>query len=152
MNTNSKVNISYNGYLLTTDKSLMQVAAIHKWLSEESYWVKGIPYDRVKGGFDNSFCIGVLKDGIQIGYARLITDYSTIAYLADVYVEAEHRGQGLSKKMMEILLDLDWVKGLRKILLGTLDAHALYERYGFEPLGEVSRWMEITRPNIYMNE
>ena len=130
----------------------MQVAAIHKWLSEESYWVKGIPYEAVKGGFDNSFCIGILKDGLQIGYARLITDYSTIAYLADVYVEEEHRGHGLSKKMIEVLLEVDWVMRLRKILLGTLDAHSLYTRFGFEEINEPSRWMELSRADIYKNE
>ncbi|MCB9045786.1 MAG: GNAT family N-acetyltransferase [Chitinophagales bacterium] len=146
------VHIPYNGYLLTTDKNLMQVEAIHKWLSEKSYWVKDIPFEVVKGGFDNSFCIGVLKDGIQVGYARLITDYTTIAYLADVYIEEEHRGQGLSKKMMEILLGMEWVTRLRKIFLGTLDAHSLYTRYGFEPIAEPTRWMEISRPGIYLDE
>lgn len=152
MSLNTHTNIQHKAYLITTDKNLMQVAAIHKWLSEQSYWVKGIPFDAVKNGFDNSFCVGILKDGVQVGYARLISDYSTIAYLADVYVEEKHRGQGLSKKMIEVLLELDWVKGLRKILLGTLDAHSLYTRYGFEPLGEISRWMEISRPDIYKNE
>ena len=146
------VHISHNGYLVTTNKSLMQVEAIYKWLSEKSYWVKGIPFEVVQGSFDNSFCIGVLKDGVQIGYARLVTDYATIAYLGDVYIEEEHRGQGLSKKMMEILLNLDWVTGLRKVILGTLDAHSLYTRYGFEQMSEPSRWMEITRPGIYLNE
>lgn len=146
------VNISYNGYLITTDKKKMQVEAIHKWLSEKSYWVKDIPFDIVKNSFDNSFCIGVLKDGKQIAYARLITDYTSIAYLADVYVEEEHRGQGISKKMMEILLNLEWVTKLRKVFLGTLDAHSLYLRYGFEPLAEPARWMEISRPGIYLEE
>lgn len=143
------INIEYKGYLFTTDKSKMQVGAIHKWLSEKSYWVQGIPYDTVKGAFDNSYCIGVLKDGRQIGYARFITDYHTIAWLGDVYIEEEHRGQGLSKKMMEILFDQEWVGKLRKIFLGTLDAHSLYARYGFAPIAEPGRWMEITRKDIY---
>ena len=144
------VNISYNGYLITTDKEKMQVAAIHKWLSEKSYWVKDIPFDIVKNAFDNSFCMGVLIDGQQIGYARLITDYTTVAYLKDVYIEEEHRGQGLSKKMMEIMLGLDWVQKLGKVFLGTLDAHGLYKKYGFKPLAEPARWMEISRPGIYL--
>lgn len=146
------LNITYKGYLVTTDKTLMDVVAIHKWLSEESYWVKGIPFDVVATSFNNSFCIAVLKDGQQVGYARLITDYATIAYLGDVYIEAEHRGKGLSKKMMESLLGLDWIAQLRKVILGTLDAHSLYTRYGFEPISEPSRWMEINRPGIYLDE
>lgn len=142
---NTLIHIEYKGYTITTDKQLMDVQAIHKWLSEQSYWVKGIPFEKVKGGFDHSFCIGVLKDGNQIGYARLITDYYTIAYLADVYIVEEHRGIGLSKKMLDILMDIDWVKGLRKILLGTLDAHKLYTRYGFEQIAHPDRWMETEK-------
>lgn len=146
------VHISYNGYLITTDKSLMQVEAIHKWLSEKSYWVKGIPFETVLAAFNNSFCMAVLKDGVQVGYARLVTDYTTIAWLGDVYIEEEHRGQGLSKKMMEIMTGMEWVTKLRKVFLGTLDAHGLYAQYGFEPVQELGRWMEISRPGIYLNE
>lgn len=148
---NTIINTTYEGYTITTDKSKMQVAAIHKWLSEESYWVKGIPFDKVQEGFNNSFCIGVLKDNEQVGYARLITDYATIAYLADVYILDEHRGKGLSKKMLDTLLNINWVKDLRKILLGTLDAHSLYTRYGFETLAQPDRWMETSHKG-YVNE
>lgn len=150
MNT-QPIHISYGDYIITTDKSLMQVDAIHAWLSEKSYWVKGIPYDTVKKAFDNSYCIAVLKNGKQVGYARLVSDYATIAWLGDVYIEEEHRGQGLSKKMMETLFNLDWVLKLRKVFLGTLDAHGLYVQYGFESIAEPERWMEITRANIYTN-
>ena len=143
------VNVEYNGYLVTTDKTKMQPEAIHKWLSEESYWSKHIPYELVKAAFDNSYCIGVLKDGMQVGYGRLITDYVTFAYLADVYVEEQHRGQGLSKKMMEILMELDWVKNLRRLMLATLDAHELYKKFGFTPMVISERYMEISRPVIY---
>jgi GNAT superfamily N-acetyltransferase len=143
------VNIQYNGYLITTDKTKMQPTAIHKWLSAEAYWCKNIPFNVVKTAFDNSYCIGVLKDGVQIAYARLITDYATFAYLADVYVEDPHRGQGLSKQMMQVLMELDWVKGLRKVMLATLDAHELYKQYGFTPMVIPERFMEISRPVIY---
>jgi GNAT superfamily N-acetyltransferase len=143
------ININYKGYLITTDKNLLQPNAIHRWLSEESYWSKHIPYSVVKTSFDNSYCIGVLKDDLQIGYARFVTDYATFAYLADVYVEEPHRGQGLSKKMMELLMDLDWVKGLRRIMLATLDAHSLYEQFGFAAPAIPERCMEINRPVIY---
>ncbi|RYD56418.1 MAG: GNAT family N-acetyltransferase [Sphingobacteriales bacterium] len=143
------INIEYNGYLITTDKALLQPEAIHRWLSEESYWSKHIPFSVVKTAFDHSYCIGVLKDGVQVGYARFVTDYATFAYLADVYVEEAHRGQGLSKKMMEVLMELGWVKGLRRIMLATLDAHGLYEQFGFTAPAIPERCMEITRPVIY---
>lgn len=143
------VNIDYNSYLITTDKGLMYPGDIHKWLSEVSYWAKHIPYDTFRMCFDNSFAIGAVKDGKQIAYARLVTDYATFAYLADVYVEDSHRGKGLSKKMMQELFDLDWVKGLRRVMLATLDAHGLYRQVGFKSPNFPDRIMEITRPNIY---
>lgn len=137
------VNIEYKGYLITTDKSLMQPTAIHKWLSEESYWVKDIPFETVQTTFNNSFCIGILKNKEQIGYARLVTDYAVFGYLADVFVKEEHRGQGLSKEMIRILLGLDWVKQLRRIMLATKDAHELYRQFGFDALPEPERMMGL---------
>lgn len=146
------VTVEHLGYIITTDKSLLQPERIHQWLATESYWAKNIPVETVKSGFDNSYCMGVLKDGLQIGYARFITDYAMFAYLADVYIEAPHRGKGLSKKMMELLMNLDWVKGLRRIMLVTLDAHELYRAYGFQTPAFPERFMEISRPNIYSEE
>ncbi len=143
------VTISYNGYTITTDKQLMNINDVHHWLSTEAYWCKNIPFDVVKTAFDNSYCIGILKDGRQVGYARFITDYAVFAYLADVYVEEAHRGLGLSKKMMEVLMNLDWVKTLRRLTLATLDAHGLYEQFGFKQPALPERLMEITRPAIY---
>ncbi|WP_276134328.1 GNAT family N-acetyltransferase [Polluticoccus soli] len=143
------ITVEYQGYIITTDKTQLQPEAIHKWLSEESYWSKNIPYELVKRAFDNSYCIGILIDNRQIGYGRLITDYTTFAYLADVYVEEEHRGQGLSRKMMEVLMEQAWVQGLRKVMLATLDAHGLYAKFGFTPMVISERYMEISRPIIY---
>ncbi|XZF16171.1 GNAT family N-acetyltransferase [Chitinophagaceae bacterium MMS25-I14] len=139
----------YNGYTITTDKGLMKPEQVHRWLAEESYWAQHIPYELVKGAFDNSFCIGVLHGEEQIGYARLITDYATFAYLADVFIMDEHRGKGLSKQMIQTLLELDWVKGLRRIMLATMDAHGLYEQFGFTEPKFPKRLMEITRQGIY---
>lgn len=139
----------HGNYLITTDRSQLQPDVIHNWLSTESYWAKGIPYPLFKASFDHSFVIGALYERQQIGYARLITDYATFAYLADVYVAADHRGKGLSKAMMDIIMGLDWVIGLRRIMLATLDAHGLYELYGFDQPKFPARLMEITRPNIY---
>ncbi len=143
------VTINYKDYTITTDKTMLQPERIHRWLSEQSYWSRNIPFELVQRAFDHSFCMGVLKSRVQVGYARLITDYASFAYLADVYVEEAHRGQGLSKRMMDLLMDIDWVKGLRRIMLATLDAHELYERYGFVQPAFPERFMEISRPAIY---
>jgi GNAT superfamily N-acetyltransferase len=139
------INIHHNGYLITTDKTLMQVEDIHKWLSEESYWSKGIPFEMVQNAFEHSFCIGALKDNRQIAYSRLITDYTTFGYLADVYTEEEHRGNGIAKKMLELLMNMDWVKKLRRMMLVTLDAHNLYSQYGFIAPPIPERYMEICK-------
>jgi len=144
--------IDHKGYTITTDKTLMRPLEIHKWLSERSYWCVGIPFETFKTSFDNSFCIGALQDGRQVGFARLVTDYAVFGYLADVYVEETHRGKGISKKMIETLMNMDWVKGLRGIKLGTRDAQRLYEQFGFTTCAHPERSMEISRPDIYKNK
>lgn len=146
------ITVDFNGYLVTTDKALMVVADIHKWLSEEAYWCKGIPHDTVAKAVEQSHCIGVLQDGKQIAFARLVTDYVTFGYLADVYVQEAYRGVGLSKKMMEVLLGQEWVKGLRRIMLSTISAHELYRKYDFTECRYPERLMEILRsPDMYVN-
>lgn len=145
------INSPHRQYLITSDKSLLQPETIHQWLSEHSYWSKNIPYETVKQAFDHSFCIGALLGNQQVAYARMITDYTTFAYLADVYVEEGHRGQGLGKKMMELLLALPWVMQLRRIMLATLDAHDLYRQFGFEQPAFPERFMEKNRPALYAN-
>ena len=127
----------------------MKIEDIYDWLYHEAYWCKGIPFEIFKPTFDNSFCIGAIIDGKQIAYARFVTDYATFAYLADVYVTEEHRGKGISKKMMQLLFDLDWVKGLRRIMLATRDAQELYKQFGFTACKYPERIMEISRPAIY---
>jgi len=143
------ITINYKGYLITTDKTLMKVDDVHSWISEESYWAKGIPFEIFKKSFDHSFCAGALFGDKQIAFARLLTDYAVFGYLADVYVEEEHRGKGISKKMLEIIFGLDWVRGLRNIKLGTRDAHGLYEQYGFTDCKHPERMMELNRQDIY---
>jgi GNAT superfamily N-acetyltransferase len=141
--------LMYGDYLITTDKTKMSVPSIHKWLAEESYWCKNVPMHIVRQSFDHSYCVGALHNGQQIGFARLITDYSTFGYLADVYVIKEHRGKGVSKAMLELLLNIDWVKNLRGIRLMTSDAHELYAQFGFTGPKHPDKMMEISRPNIY---
>lgn len=123
----------------------MDVAAIHQFLSRESYWAKDIPLEIVKTSVENSFCIGMFEGDKQIGFARLITDYATFGYLADVYILDEYRGKGLSKRMVGHLMELDFVKSLRKTMLVTLDAHTLYSRFGYNTAENPERIMEIKK-------
>jgi GNAT superfamily N-acetyltransferase len=143
------INVPFGEYIITTDKTQLNAEAAHEWLSTESYWSKNIPLKVVKQAFDHSYVIGILRNGEQIGYGRLITDYATFAHLADVYVLEEHRGKGLSKKMMSVLMEQEWIKKLRNISLGTLDAHGLYEQFGFKQHEHPERIMFISRPDIY---
>jgi GNAT superfamily N-acetyltransferase len=136
-------------YIITTDREKLDVAAIHRYLSEESYWAKGIPFQTVQRSYDNSFVIGALHEGEQVGFARVVTDYATFGYLADVYVLPEHRGKGLSKEMMTVLMAEPWVAGLRRFTLATWDAHGLYAQFGFALAGRPDRLMEIIRPDLY---
>ena len=136
-------------YEIRTGFEKMNVASVHRFLSSESYWAKGIPYETIEISMKNSFCIGIFSEGQQIGFARLITDYATFAYLADVYILKDHRGKGLSKMMMDFIMKLDFLPGLRRTLLATLDAHLLYRQFGFDAVENPERFMEIKRTNIY---
>ncbi len=142
---------STSAYIVTTGSELMQQERIHAWLHEHSYWAKGIPLETVRTMIEHSFCVGVFYEDVQIGFARFVTDYAVFAYLADVYVEEAHRGKGLSKRMMDVLMGQSWIPGLRRIILGTLDAHGLYRQYGFADLHAPDRMMEIKRSSdIYL--
>lgn len=140
-----------NTYQIKTGLENMDIAAIHNFLSKESYWAKGIPLQTVETSLKNSFCVGVFDDKIQVGFARFVTDYATFAYLADVYVLEDYRGKGLSKMLMNYIMDLEWTKGLRRMLLATLDAHSLYEQFEFQSPEHPEWLMEIKRNNIYEN-
>lgn len=135
-------------YDISTDAARLDVKAIHAFLAA-SYWSPGIPLATVERAVQNSVCIGAYSDGKQIGFARMVTDKATFAYLADVYVLEEYRGNGLSKRMMEGLLQLKELQGLRRMMLATRDAHTLYEKFGFKALAEPARFMELHNPNAY---
>jgi GNAT superfamily N-acetyltransferase len=136
-------------YFLSTDPALLDVSLIHRFLSEQSYWAAGIPREVVERSLKNSLCFGLYEGSRQIGFARLVTDRATFAWLGDVFVIDAYRGQGLGKWMMESLLQHPDLQGLRRMLLGTRDAHGLYARFGFTPLAEPGRFQEIHRPNPY---
>ena len=136
------------GYELTDDPARIDVAAAHAYLAR-SYWSPGIPLATVERALANSLCVAARHGGEQVGLARVVTDRATFAYLADVYVLEEHRGQGLSKAMLAHLHARPDLQGLRRWLLFTADAHALYEQLGWNPLAHPERGMEQHSPAIY---
>ncbi|MCE9619163.1 MAG: GNAT family N-acetyltransferase [Planctomycetes bacterium] len=138
-------------YSISTDKTLLDPKAIHAYLTR-SYWSPGIPITTVKRGIENSMCFGVYHKGEQVGFCRVITDKATFAYLADVYILEEHRGKGLSKWLMEVVQGHENLQGLRKFLLGTRDAHSLYEQFGFKQLANPMNLMEIRNPDVYKSQ
>ncbi|MGM7702448.1 GNAT family N-acetyltransferase [Pseudalkalibacillus sp. Hm43] len=126
-------------YALTTDRTEMDVAFIHRYLHEDSYWAGGIDYETVEKSVENSLCFGIFTMdgdndtlGKQVGFARVITDYATFGYLADVFVVESHRGKGLSKWLMEEIMAYPELQRLRRLMLVTKDAQGLYKQYGFE--------------------
>jgi GNAT superfamily N-acetyltransferase len=133
----------------STDKSRLDIPFVHNFLSEHSYWAKGITLELVRRSIEHSLSIGIYSGGKQVGFARVITDYATFGYLADVFVAPAFRGKGVSKQLMAFILDIDEIKILRRFLLATLDAHALYSQYGFKPLKSPDRFMEVHQPDIY---
>lgn len=138
-------------YTIITNPSLLQIEIIHQYLSKESYWAKNIPIEVVKQSIEGSLCFGVYCNGVQIGFARLITDKATFAYLADVFILPEHRGKGLSKWLMQTIHAHPQLQGLRRWLLGTKDAHTLYEKFGWTRFGEEQqhRFMQLHNPHVY---
>lgn len=139
------------GYSITTDTTFFNLEYIHNFLSH-SYWAEGIPIETVQKSIENSLSFGVFHLGRQIGFARMITDKATFAYLADVFIDEAYRGKGLSKWLMEEILSHPELQGLRRMMLATRDAHGLYAQYGFIPLTFVDRWMNIHKPDIYKKE
>ncbi|HYP53352.1 MAG TPA: GNAT family N-acetyltransferase [Pyrinomonadaceae bacterium] len=133
-------------YVISTDKSRLDFGAIHEFLSGRSYWAVGRPEEVVRRSVENSLAFGLYKGARQVGFARVITDYATFAWVADVFVLEEFRGRGLSKWLMETMLAHPGLQGLRRWVLATKDAQGLYARYGFEPLRRPERWMERHDP------
>ncbi len=136
------------GYALRLGAEQMDVPAVHAFLTQ-TYWAQGIPFDVVERAVRHSLCVGVAAEGKQVAFARAITDQATFAYLADVYVLPEHRGRGLSRAMLAALFAQPGLQGLRRFMLATRDAHALYAGYGFTPLARPERMMERHDPQVY---
>ncbi|MES2762007.1 MAG: GNAT family N-acetyltransferase [Bacteroidota bacterium] len=119
-------------YLFSTNKDKLQLNYIHHYLSVESYWSKNIPMQIVEESIKGSLCYAVYHNDQQIGFARVITDNATFAYLADVFIDKDHRSKGLSKDLMRFIMESDYTKVIRRFMLATLDAHGLYAQFGFE--------------------
>ena len=119
-------------FVYSTDKSKLNLDYIHHFLSKESYWAKNIPIEIVKTSIDGSLCFGIYDNNKQVGFARVITDYATFGYLADVFIDKDYRGRGLSKELMKFIMEQEVIKTLRRFMLATLDAQSLYAQFGFE--------------------
>ena len=144
---NMKKNFRKGQYLISTDKARLDIKVIHGFLSN-SYWAKNRTLKTIKISIKNSLCFGLYFKGRQTGFARVITDYATFAYLADVFILEEHRGRGLSKWLMEVILNYGEIQNLRRWFLATKDAHKLYEKFGFTSLKEPDKLMEIFRKDL----
>jgi GNAT superfamily N-acetyltransferase len=143
------VNWTKGEFTISTDKSRLDIHYIHDYLSKQSYWAENVPLSVVKKSVEGSLCFGIYTWEKQIGFARVITDSASFAYLADVFVDQECRGKGLGKWLMEVILSHPDLQGLRRFVLATRDAHGLYEQFGFSSLSFPERWMHIHNPDVY---
>ena len=136
-------------YEIDTDKRRLDIAGIHRFLSNESYWAQNRSLEQTLTAIENSLCFGVYKGREFAGFARVISDRATFAYIGDVFILDGHRGKGLSKWLMKIIVEQPDMQGLRRWLLATRDAHSLYAQFGFVSLAHPDRWMERPAPDAY---
>ncbi len=137
---------SDKGYLISTDKALIDVEKVYSYLENESYWAKGVTLSRLENAIQNSICFGVYQGQELVGFARVVTDIATFAYLCDVFILEEHRRLGLSKWLIQSIVNHPDLQDLRRWSLATSDAHKLYSQFGFVPLSKPGNWMEIFKP------
>jgi len=138
-----------DGFTITTDQRRFDLEAIFDFLNREAYWSQGIPRPVLEKAIERSLCFGLLEGKSQIGFARMVTDRATFAWLCDVYVIESYRGRGLGDWLIASVLEHPELQGLRRIVLATRDAHALYRKNGFETLPTPERWMAIAKPDVY---
>ncbi len=134
---------------ISTDRSRLDVGLIHRFLSKESYWAKERTEEQTKTAIENSICFGAYSNARQIGFARVVSDKATFAYVGDVFIIEEFRGRGISKLLVDEIIAHPELQGLRRWILATRDAHGVYEKFEFGPLRHPERWMEKTAPNAY---
>jgi GNAT superfamily N-acetyltransferase len=143
-----KIQVDRPPFSVSTDPDRIDLDLVTGFLAR-SYWATGISRSIVERAVRGSLCFGIYEGTRQVGFARVITDAATYAYLADVFVLESHRGRGLAKWLMEVIMAHPELQRLRRFALATRDAHGLYAQYGFGPLGHPERHMEIARPGIY---
>jgi GNAT superfamily N-acetyltransferase len=135
--------------LISTDRERLSLDVIHGFLTN-CYWAKGIPRETVARSIEHSLCFGIYDGGgAQVGFARVVSDFATVAYLGDVFVLESQRGRGLSKWLMECIVQHPALQNLRRWILLTRDAHGLYSQFGFSPVKAPERYMELHRPDVY---
>jgi GNAT superfamily N-acetyltransferase len=134
---------------ISTDKQRLDVDAIHVFLRDETYWAQNRTLEQTRTAIENSLCFGAYIDGELAGFGRVVSDFATFAYVGDVFVLPEFRRRGLSKRLMQAMVDHPQLQGLRRWLLATRDAHGLYEQWEFASLRHPERWMERTAPDAY---
>jgi N-acetylglutamate synthase-like GNAT family acetyltransferase len=136
-------------FVISTEKARLDIEMIHRFLSYDSYWAQGRTLEQTRTAIENSICFGVYLEERQVGFARVITDRATFAYIGDVFILDEFRGRGLSKTLMRTMLQHPELQGLRRWVLATKDAHGLYEQFGFSELRFPERWMELPAKDAY---
>lgn len=136
-------------FTISTEKGRLRTDVIYKFLIEDSYWARTRSTGQMQKAIDNSLCFGLYAADEQIGFARVVSDQATFAYISDVFILKEFRGRGLSKWLMETIVSYPDLQGLRRWLLATRDAHGLYSQFEFEALRFPDRWMERTAPDAY---
>ena len=136
-------------YTINTDKSMLDIELIHRFLSERSYWARNISLELVRRSIEHSLCFGAYEGAQQVGFTRVISDLATFAYIADVFVVESHRGRGIAKQLMTAVQQHPSLQGLRRWHLVTTDAHALYEQFGFRELDTPHKHMERVVRNAY---
>lgn len=142
----------FDDILVSTNKKLLNLNFIHLYLSTKSHWALNISFANVQKSIENSMCFGVFKNNVQVGFGRLITDQTTFAYLADVFIIDEEQHKGLGKLLLQTIHQHPNLQGLRRWMLATRDAHTLYEKFGWNYLDNLaaSKLMMIGKPNIYL--
>lgn len=134
---------------ISTERARLDLGLIHSFLIEESYWARERTLEQTKTAIENSICFGVYDGERQVAFARVVSDKATFAYIGDVFVVEDYRGRGISKLLMQYIVEHPELQGLRRWVLATRDAHGLYEQFEFAPLRHPERWMEKTAPNAY---
>jgi GNAT superfamily N-acetyltransferase len=143
------LNLTKDEFTITTKRDDLQLEAILDYMVNDSYWADKRTREQMETVIENSLCFGMYRDAKQVGFARVVTDYATFAYLGDVYILPEFQGNGLGTWLMEVISGHPGLQGFRRWILATRDAHGLYQKFGYTELKHPERWMEKAAPDAY---